>query len=695
MAQLRAKQIKLAADGDLIIGGASGSGQLLTKGTAGQVLKVLTGGALGYEKVAAADTTFNKGSSTLTSTNVEAALQELAALAGSGVQGVKDELDAVEASVGLNANGTYTAPAGTYVNTPTTVKAALAALDAGLVQEVAGRGAADTALGGRIDNAVADIAGLVTEVGNIETAVGLSATGERVAWTSTNFVGSDDSFAGAINHIDGKVKTALDAATAALAAEAETRGKADAQEVIDRNAAITTAVGAEQDRAKGVEEALQAELDATQVGAGLGKYGAYTAATGANYIATATSLKDADDKLDAALKTTTDGLATEVTNRGTEDVATRNGAGLVAATGAYESETGSNYIKAATTLKGADLLLDAAIKKVAGDLAALGSGSLTGVQNEVDHIEAGLGFAAETGTKPDFTVHGHYAANATVLAAIEGIDGALTTAEADIDTLQARVEGLAGLGALHFVGTVGGNETDTTGLAADTTKWKNGNVYRVTTTASKNWAGTGLEVNTGDYVVVTDTTANGGAGAWVKFDNTDPTVAAADGETAIVVTGGVHEGFKVALTKKTLSSTSDAIVITGGANSTIGNVSVALDPSKIKFAALGDAGAPAAAQDGKYLKWNNTTKQVEYVSAGQLGATVKVDEDFTPAAAANVSVTLTSAPVGSITVYMNGVKLKNSGFTVSGSTVTLVDANNGYPYEDNDVISVTYTKSAA
>ncbi len=48
--------------------------------------------------------------------------------------------------------------------------------------------------------------------------------------------------------------------------------------------------------------AVQAELDATQAGAGLGTDGAYTANGEANYISAAVSLKDADNKLDAALK---------------------------------------------------------------------------------------------------------------------------------------------------------------------------------------------------------------------------------------------------------------------------------------------------------------------------------------------------------------------------------------------------------
>lgn len=675
MAQLRAKQIKLAADGDLIIGGASGNGQVLTKGTAGQVLKVLTGGALGYEKAAAADTTFTSGKG-ITATNVAGALDELKQgltdLSGGGsgtsLSSLQTEADHIEAQTGVSGDAdtvTFTAPS---LSGQTNLKAA-------------------------IEKNATDTAAAQTEIDAIETATGLNADGTKATWTSVKYVESQDTFADAINHIDSKVFTALGAAAQALADEEQARIGADAQEVDDRNAAIATAVGAEATAREDADDLLSEEIDATQAGAGLGTGGEYTAKGDANYIQAATSLFDADVKLDAALKAEVGlRIAGDSTLQNELD-ATQAGAGL-STTGAYVADEEANYIAGATSLADADAKLDAQVKLNSDAIAAIsggGSSSISSLQAEVDSIESGLGFNAN-GSKADFTVAGHYAAGATVLAAIEGLDAALTNAETDIDDLQTQVVGLAGLGALHFVGTVNGNETDTSAI---TPTPKNGNVYRVTTTAAANWAGTGIEVNVGDYVVVTDITANSGAGAWVKFDNTDPTIAAAAGETSLVITGGTHEGFQIALTKKALTSTSTAIVVTGGANSTLADVSLALDASKINFAALGDTGAPGATQDGKFLKWNNTTKQVEYVTAGQLGVTVRVDEDFTPAAAANAVVTLTATPVGDVAVFMNGVKLKRSGYIVSGSTVTLQDAANGYPYEDGDVISVSYAKSAA
>jgi hypothetical protein len=72
--------------------------------------------------------------------------------------------------------------------------------------------------------------------------------------------------------------------------------------------------------------AVQAELDATQAGAGLGTDGGYTANGAANYIAAAVSLKDADNKLDAALKavdTAYKAADTTLTNNLASEAATR------------------------------------------------------------------------------------------------------------------------------------------------------------------------------------------------------------------------------------------------------------------------------------------------------------------------------------------------------------------------------------
>lgn len=93
-----------------------------------------------------------------------------------------------------------------------------------------------------------------------------------------------------------------------------------AAEDVSRKGYVDAEVAAEQARAEAAEEILsdaidalsssggaavagvQSELDATQVGAGLGTDGAYAAPVASNYLGSAVSLKDADSKLDAAIK---------------------------------------------------------------------------------------------------------------------------------------------------------------------------------------------------------------------------------------------------------------------------------------------------------------------------------------------------------------------------------------------------------
>ena len=101
--------------------------------------------------------------------------------------------------------------------------------------------------------------------------------------------------------LDGKIsveKTRAEAAEAQIASDLS----AEVTRATNAESVLTSNLSAEVTRATGVESAIQAELDATQVGAGLGVDGSYSSDTTANYIATANSLKEADTKLDSAIK---------------------------------------------------------------------------------------------------------------------------------------------------------------------------------------------------------------------------------------------------------------------------------------------------------------------------------------------------------------------------------------------------------
>ena len=144
-------------------------------------------------------------------------------------------------------------------------------------------------------------------------------------------------------------------------------------------------------------DALQLELDATQVGAGLAADGKYVApASGA--LAGATSLKDADDKLAAALVaeaaaraaadsdlsnavTAVDGRATAIQ---VELDASQASIGLNA-DGSLELADG-NYLAGKETIVAAVEALDAAAKSAA-DAAAAAQADATAAQSDVDALD--------------------------------------------------------------------------------------------------------------------------------------------------------------------------------------------------------------------------------------------------------------------------------------------------------------------
>ena len=103
-------------------------------------------------------------------------------------------------------------------------------------------------------------------------------------------------------------KTRAEAAEAALQANVANVAS-DIANAVTAYGAADAAINANVANVANTVSALQAEVDATQAGAGLATDGSYVANATANFIADATSLKDADDKLDAAVKSLTEGLS--------------------------------------------------------------------------------------------------------------------------------------------------------------------------------------------------------------------------------------------------------------------------------------------------------------------------------------------------------------------------------------------------
>lgn len=114
------------------------------------------------------------------------------------------------------------------------------------------------------------------EIGYIRAYIGKSAGNVLPDYSSIFYVADGDTLVTAI----GKIDTALNGVASDLSNEITARGTADGL--------------------------LQGELDDTQSGAGLNANGTYSANGTSNYITTATSLKSADNMLDAQLKSVSD-----------------------------------------------------------------------------------------------------------------------------------------------------------------------------------------------------------------------------------------------------------------------------------------------------------------------------------------------------------------------------------------------------
>jgi hypothetical protein len=285
----------------------------------------------------------------------------------------------------------------------------------------------------------ADVVGVVTqgerealqqELDRTQAGAGLNSDGTLTVF-SGNYINANTTLRQAIISLD----TALKAEETARINTDNSLQSQITQEISDRvagDAGLQSQITQEiNDRSAG-DNALQSELDATQAGAGLDAGGAYIANTAASYINTATSLMEADEKLDDAIAllsgtqvvsvnsetpdtngnvaldgthidtTTTednytavdakidshlDGIDTKLGEHQTELDDTQAGAGLEA-DGTYSANASTNYIGSATSLKNADELLDTEIQAV---------------QDELDSTQTGAGLEAD----------GAYSANAS------------------------------------------------------------------------------------------------------------------------------------------------------------------------------------------------------------------------------------------------------------------------------------------
>jgi hypothetical protein len=109
---------------------------------------------------------------------------------------------------------------------------------------------------------------------------------------------------------------------------------------------------------------VQTNLGNVRASVGLDASGAYTANGSSNYLSSVTTLQGADNALDAQAKTNADAISTNAGAINTIEAS----AGLSAA-GAYQADSSADYISGASSLAGADSLLDDQIKVNANAIA--------------------------------------------------------------------------------------------------------------------------------------------------------------------------------------------------------------------------------------------------------------------------------------------------------------------------------------
>lgn len=291
-----------------------------------------------------------------------------------------------------------------------------------------------------------------------------------------------------------------------------------------------------------------------------------------------------------------------------------------------------------------------------------------------------------------------------------------------------RVDNNPSLDVFHYQGTLDAS-TDTLPVAPNA-----GDTYRIT--ASGNFGGT-ITVVAGDYVVFDN------AGHWEKISGVDVKVNGTTNE--ITVTGTTDTGYSVSIADTyagqasivtlgtvttgvwnaapvdqahgglgtMLTSMSKGDIILATASGVAGTLAIGSQYQTLSVDAnsqlvygynsdLRDStgNLVASAATGTLIATTATTSSDNANAYTTLGfvqslvdniSTSFADEKFAGVAGGNQAVTITQTPkAGSVSVFINGLRLNTGDFTLAAKVITLSDSTIGYTTDASDVIEVSY-----
>jgi hypothetical protein len=249
------------------------------------------------------------------------------------------------------------------------------------------------------------LAALQQELDDTQEGAGLEVDGSYIAPAVSNYLSAAVSLKDADSKLDSEIKVVADDL---------------AQEVLDRGQA---------------DSDLQDEIDATQLGAGLGVDGSYTAPSPSNYLTMATSLFDADEKLDSEIKIVADAVADAVSDLQDH---------INASVDAHDASAISfnNAASGLTAINAQDAIdeVEARVDTAESDISAL-EGRMDTAELDISNLEGDLS------NHLNATVDAHDASAISVVPngnlAASDAQAALEELQGDIDSINTIIGGLS------------------------------------------------------------------------------------------------------------------------------------------------------------------------------------------------------------------------------------------------------------